>query len=137
MVEYGDAHSVRAVGLSTWIAEIQNMTIADRLLNLVRIRDQQALSRYFVWHPKRFDVQARIEMIGKTMGPITPASDPNPERERLCVWLVGGYIMPYEVPELPKLGWGRHDFTRPALLIAANNHQWETWAVLPTDADYG
>jgi hypothetical protein len=118
LVEYRGV-ALRAVGLSTWIAQIQKMTVADRLLNWVRIKDQQALSRYFVWHAKRFDVQVRIEMNGKTMGPITPASD-HPERGRLCIWLVGGHIALDEVPELPELGWGRHDFTRPALVIAGD-----------------
>jgi hypothetical protein len=118
-VEYRGAH-VRAVGLRTWTDQIQMMTIADRLLYLVSIKDQQALSRYFVWHPKRFDVQVRIEMNGKAMCPTTPGSVSNPKRGRLCGWLVGVHIMPYEIPELPKLGWGPHDFTRPALVIAAN-----------------
>jgi hypothetical protein len=118
-VEYGGAHSVRAVGLSTWTDQIQEMTIADRLLKLVRRKSQQELSRYFVWHPDRFDVQVRIEMDGKSMVATKPEYPPNPDRAHFWGWLVGSHIMPYEVPELPKLGWGRHDFTRPALMIAA------------------
>jgi hypothetical protein len=115
-VEYRGAHSVRAIGLSTWIEQIQMMTIADRLLNWVRIKDQQALSRFFVWHPKRFDVQVRITMNGKVLIPATPGVF-NPDGQ-LCGWLLGVHFMPHEVPELPKLGWGRHDFTRPAMAIA-------------------
>ena len=119
-VEHGGAQGIRAVGIFTWIAQIQKMVVAGRLLDLVRNEDQQALSRYFVWHPKRFDVKVCIEMNGKTMGPIKPGSAPDPERRRLSGWLVGSYIEPGEVPELPKLGWGRHDFTRPALVVAAS-----------------
>jgi hypothetical protein len=118
VVEYGGAQSIRAVGLSTWIDQIDKMKIAYRLLDLVRIKDQQALSRYFFWHPKRFDVQVRITMKGETMCSYIPGSDT--ERGHLCGWLVGGHIMPSEVPDLPKLGWERNDFTRPALVIAAS-----------------
>jgi hypothetical protein len=118
-VEYGGAHSVRAVGLSTWTDQIQNMTIAHRLLTWVRTKDQRALSRYFVWHPDRFDVQVRIEMDREHMVPSKPGDSPNPDRARFWGWLVGAHIMPYEVPELPKLGWRRNDFTRPALVVAA------------------
>lgn len=120
MVEYGGAHSIRAVGLSTWTDQIQKMTIADRLLTWVKRRSQQELSRYFVWHPDRFDVQVRIEMDGKSMVATKPRSPLNPDRARFWGWLVGSHIMPDEVPELQKLGWGRRDFTRPALVIAAS-----------------
>src|SRR5580704_14935342 len=42
-VQYGAAHAIRAVGLSTWTDEIEKMTIADRLLNLARTKSQQEL----------------------------------------------------------------------------------------------
>jgi hypothetical protein len=119
-VECGGAHSIRAVGLSTWTDQIQKMTVADRLLHWVKIKDQQALSRYFVWHPKRFDVQVRIEMDGKSMLETKLGCKPNPDRVRVWGWLVGAHILPHEVPELPKLGWRRNDLTRPALVIAAS-----------------
>jgi hypothetical protein len=119
IVEYRGAHSVRAVGFSTWTDQIQKMTIADRLLNWVRNKDQHALSRHFVWHPDRFDVQVRIEMDGKGIVATKAGCLPNPDRVCFWGWLVGSRIMPYELPELRKLGWRRSDFTRPALLIAA------------------
>ena len=118
-VKYGDAHSIRAVGFSTWIDQIQMMTMADRLLTLVKIKDQRALSRYFEWHRERFDVQVRIELDGKTLVAIKPGRTPSFGRSGFFGWLVGAHIMPDVVPELPKLGWSRNDFTRPALVIAA------------------
>jgi len=134
MVQYGDAESVRAVGLSTWVEQIQRMTVADGLLTWVSVNDQPALRRYFVWHQEKFDVKVQIEMNGKTIRPFTPPPDlnpeltPRPDRVILHGWLVGSHIMPHEVPDLPKLGWGKHDLTRPALVIAAsiiNDQLWQ------------
>jgi hypothetical protein len=118
-VDFSGGSSIRAIGHSTWISQIQSMTIADRLLNWARIKDQHALSRFFIWHPHRFDIQARIDMDGKTMVPIKRGGPPNRDQISFSGWFVNWYIMPWEVPELPNLGWGRNDYTRPALLIAA------------------
>lgn len=83
------------------------MTIASRLLNLVRTKSQQELSRYFLWHP------------GKSMVATKPGSRFNVDRARFWGWMVPTDIRPDEVPELQKVGWRRSDFTRPALLVAA------------------
>ena len=116
-VDGAKGNSLNVVGFDTWLEEIRAMMVADRFLNLARIKDQQELSRYFVWD--RFEVRARFEIDGKTIRPFKPGSEYNPRGSSDYIQLAGTLVMPEDEAELSKLGWRRGDFTRPALGFAA------------------
>lgn len=119
-VERTKGSCYRVVGFDTWVEEIQKMMVADRLVNLARIQDQQALRRYFAWQPDQFEVQVRIEIDGKTMGALKPDSEFKFQESRVYRWVVSTCVMPHEEAKLSKLGWCRGDFTRPALRYATD-----------------
>ena len=126
MVHFEGGGPLRAVGLSTWEKEIQDMVVAHRLLNLARLKDNQALREFFSWDPVRFDVRIGIEMDGRNMRGIARSEKPCPDTRKWLGWLAGGIVPPHI--DIRRLGWKRHDYVLPALTVVeyiVNERTWE------------
>jgi len=118
-VEHQNRALIPAVGIQTWITEIQAMIVADQLLAWAKSEDLHCLKRYFTWSPTQFDVRMDLRIYRRRIWAEEAGKIPDPHRGPMSSWHEW-LVRPGQAERLQAIGWKRGDLVGPARLAAMN-----------------